>query len=194
MKVERTTEPSAEPVSLDEAKAHLRIVDYADDDDYVSDIIAAARRAIEDATGRTLIDTEFTQHVRGWCPWIDLIRGQAHTAEAITYDADDGTEQTVDPALYELRAYGDGRAEVVFSDDFEEPNLRDMPRVDRVRIRFTAGYGDAPGSVPEPLRRAALFWVAHLYEDRTPVGVNVNLTRMPFAIESLIAPYVLYLT
>ena len=35
-----------------------------------------------------------------------------------------------------------------------------------IEIRFTAGYGAAPGDVPEALRQGLRLLVAHLYEHR----------------------------
>lgn len=41
MNINRTTEPATEPVTLEEAKAHLRIVDCTDDDALIGTAIAA---------------------------------------------------------------------------------------------------------------------------------------------------------
>ena len=51
----RTVEPASEPVTLAQAKAHLRI-DGTADDDLLSDLIRAARQEVEQATGMALIE------------------------------------------------------------------------------------------------------------------------------------------
>jgi len=52
------TPPAVEPVTLDEAKAHLRL-DSNEDDTYVSALIAAARERVELFLRRALITQTF---------------------------------------------------------------------------------------------------------------------------------------
>lgn len=192
MHITRTTEPATEPVTLAQVKEQLRIVDYDDDDTQLTTMISVARRAIEDMTGRTLIDTVFTQSVREWRTCTEILRGNAHTINSLVYDDTAGTEQTVDPATYGIHPFADGCAALALYDEFTEPDLLDRPYVDRVRFEFVAGYGAAAGDVPHPLRQAVLYLVAHYYDNRSPVGVNVNLNKVPFTVESLAAPYKIY--
>src|SRR5579871_1194930 len=51
---QQTVAPTAEPVSLAEAKAHIR-VDITDDDDAITRYIATARRMVERITERQLV-------------------------------------------------------------------------------------------------------------------------------------------
>lgn len=192
MNVTRTTEPATEPVTLAEAKEHLRIVDFTDDDVYITALIAAARRTVEDMTGRTLIDTVFTQATRSWQACVDLYRGGATSIVSVKYDDTDNAEQTVSNTLYGIHPHGDGCAALAFYSEFTDPELVDRPFIDRIRIQFTAGYGAAATDVPQPLRQAVLYLVAHLYDNRSPVGVNVNLNKLPFAVEALSGPYKIY--
>ena len=52
--IQQTTPPSIEPITVAEAKAQMRIT-ISDDDAYIGTLIAAARRRIENITGRRLI-------------------------------------------------------------------------------------------------------------------------------------------
>jgi uncharacterized phiE125 gp8 family phage protein len=192
MNVNRTTEPTTEPLDLAAAKEHLRVIDFEEDDAYITSLISAARRTVEDMTGRTLIDTTFTQSARGWSGFFDLLRGNGRSIGSVKYDDADGVEQTVDPTLYGIHPYGDGCAALALYNEFTAPDLIDRPFVDRIRIQFTAGYGAAATDVPQPLRQAVLYLVAHYYDNRSPVGVNVNLNKMPFTVEALSAPYKIY--
>ena len=49
-----TAQPETEPVSLDDAKAHLRI-DHDADDDVIARLISVARMMAEEYTGRAFI-------------------------------------------------------------------------------------------------------------------------------------------
>jgi len=220
MNVTRTTEPTIDPLTLAAAKAHLRVVDFEDDDVYIATLISVARRAVEDMTGRTLIDTIFTQTMRDWYPCVNLLRGNAHAIVSIKYDDAAGDEQTVDAAEYGIQPHGDGCAFAAFYNEFTDPDLVDRPYVDRIRIQFTAGYGnvidadalaaaviaDADAgeedgtavdtlhreAVPQSLRQAVLYLVQHFYDNRSPVGINVNLNKMPFTVEALCSAYKIY--
>ena len=76
MPLQIVTPPANEPVSLLEAKQHLR-VDGDDDDLLIGSLIAAARQAAETQTGRQLITARWklvlrlsravTDAIRPWC-------------------------------------------------------------------------------------------------------------------------------
>ena len=63
----RETAPALEPVTLAEAKAHLR-VDISDDDDLITAIIKAAREYCEEYLDRTLVHTQWTMRMDAF-PW-----------------------------------------------------------------------------------------------------------------------------
>lgn len=192
MNVTRTTEPTVEPVTIDEAKAHLRLIDFDEDNAYVTTLISVARRAVEDMIGRALIDTTFTQTAAAWQTCTELLRGNGHTVESLTYDDADNAEQTVSADDYELAPFADGCAALYLRDTFTDPELYDQPGAGRIRIEFTAGYGSAATDVPQPLKQAVLYMITHLYDNRAPVGVNVNLNKMPFTVEALCGPYKIF--
>ena len=55
--VTRATGPAVEPLTVAEAKLHLR-VDISDDDTYIGTLITAAREWVENYLDRTLITTQ----------------------------------------------------------------------------------------------------------------------------------------
>ena len=193
MNVERTVEPLTEPVTLDEAKEYLRVTDCDDDDAYITSLISVARRMVEDMTGRVLIDTVFTQSAHSWCPWLDILRGNARTVNSVVYQpADGGPELPVDSSLYEIEKYGDGKAQLVFDEEFDEPELMYRMGVSNIRIEFVAGYGAAAVDVPQPLVQAIKFLVSHYYENRTPVTGESVPRSVPMTVDHICNNYKIY--
>ena len=187
MRVTRTVEPTTEPVTLDEAKAHLRVEDHNDDDAYITSLIPIARRSFEIATGRTLIDTTFTQSVRYWETAIELLRGDAHTINSVTYDsAPNGDSAVVSDSLYKLHLHGDGNADIVFYDTFDKPELFDQPRVNRIHIEFVAGHGAQASAVPGPVKQAVLYLIQHFFDNRSMVNIGASVTKVPKTFDYLL--------
>ena len=58
----RAAQPVVEPVTITEAKAHLR-VDTADDDTYIGTLITAAREWCEQYLDRTLVNTQWAMRL-----------------------------------------------------------------------------------------------------------------------------------
>ena len=61
----RTVEPSAEPVTLTEVKAHLH-VDQASEDDLLGGLIRAAREEVERTAGLALIEQSWRLVLDRW--------------------------------------------------------------------------------------------------------------------------------
>jgi uncharacterized phiE125 gp8 family phage protein len=158
-----TTPPAAEPASLAEAKAHLRVT-HADDDVYISRLISAARRAVEGATGLRLMPQNWSLFADRWPddPSLSLQTAPVSSiTDIITYGEDD-TPATVDPAHYYLD-HASRPARAVLRDGRPPPH-GGRP-VNAIEVRFTAGFA-AAADVPEDLRQAILLTVAHWFDHR----------------------------
>jgi len=57
-----------------------------------------------------------------------------------------------------------------------------------IELDLMAGYGDAAGDVPEPLRQAIRQLVAYWYDNRGLAAVGA-VTALPTTVAALIAPY-----
>jgi uncharacterized phiE125 gp8 family phage protein len=96
----RQTQPAVEPVTLSEAKAHLR-VDTTADDAYIGSLISAAREWCEQHLDRTLVHTQWVMRFDSFPPDgtmdIELPRppmattGTA-TAVALTFTFENGSK------------------------------------------------------------------------------------------------------
>jgi uncharacterized phiE125 gp8 family phage protein len=177
--------PASEPVTLDEARAYLRL-DATDDDALVTTLIAAARLHIESVTGRALLSQTW-RVVRDDWPVSAAIRlpvSPLRSVAAVTgYDAE-GTAHNLDPDAIQLdvaggqlflpAGYGDGML------------LRDRQGIE---IDYVAGYGDDAADVPEVLCQALLQPVAYWFENRDSVVIAGAGALIPSGFDQLVAPY-----
>ena len=177
------TPPALEPVSLAEAKAHLR-VGHADEDALIGTLIIAARRHAEAQTGLALISQQW-RHLRDDWPddgVVALPLSPLISVDEAAVFGDDDVKAVIDPAYY----YADSAS--------RPPRLllrgsRVWARPGRIGngvvILMTAGYGVAAAAVPAQLRQAILQLTAHWYEHRgsaspPPVPLTVSTLLEPF--------------
>jgi uncharacterized phiE125 gp8 family phage protein len=173
--------PDDEPVTLQEARTHLRL--ETGEDQYITNLIAVARRYCESFQGRAYITQTWDLRLNAFphgCIRIPLPPLQEITF--IKYKDHAGVVQTLDPSDYVVDVFG-------------EPGLicraigkswpTTYPEINAVQIRFVAGYG-AAADVPPETKHAILLKVADLYEHRGgDEGVDRNIQD---AIESLLWP------
>lgn len=182
-----TAPPAAEPLTLAEAKAFLRL-DTEDEDDLVSTLITAARIHVESFTGRALIAQGWRLVLDDWpadgvvpLPVSPLIALTAITA----YDQD-GAAHAIDIAQF-LPESGRGPArlflpQVVTGMPMLRPHLG-------LEIDYQAGYGADASSVPAALRQALLMLVTHWFENRDAVVIAGSGSVVPSGFDRLVAPY-----
>ncbi|MGQ0740924.1 MAG: head-tail connector protein [Alphaproteobacteria bacterium] len=181
MSLELITAPAEEPVSLADAKAHLR-VDTNDDDALITRLIAAARQAAEEATGRAFVAQTWRLWLDGWpSEWaIELPRPPLIGVSSITAYDRNGNATVVDAETYLVDAAArPGR--VVFDTTVLPPVI--LRAANAIAVEFDAGYG-AAAVVPAGIVAGVLAWIAHLYELR-----GESETPPPAQALALLAPY-----
>ena len=182
-----TAGPVVEPVTLAEAKAHLR-VDGTAEDTLIASLIVTSRLHVETAVGLALITQSWSHFLDAWPPGPALklpLRPVQSIAAVRLYD-EAAVVTTVAPATYFL----DGAAAPA---RLVRQGALVWPKPGRIangiEIAFTAGYGDAAADVPEPIRHAILLLVAHWHEHRSPFEVGPIAQPPPDMVEQLLAPY-----
>jgi uncharacterized phiE125 gp8 family phage protein len=182
MSIILTTPPATEPVTLDDAKAHLK-VDVTDDDALITSLISAARARAEWHTGRAFVTQSWTLWLDGWpCNGIvEIPLPPLQSVASVTAYALDDTATILDAAAYHVDT-ASSPARLTLKLNASPPvNLR---RINAIAITFTAGYGDAGGDVPAPVREAILKMIANFYVNR---GDAAAVT--PAEALALLAPY-----
>jgi uncharacterized phiE125 gp8 family phage protein len=181
-----TTAPASEPVTLAEAKAHLRI-EHTLDDTYIEVLIAAARQHVEAHCWRGLI-TQTWELVLEQFPddtiGVVLPKGRVASITSVKYIDTDGVEQTCAADVYDLDNDSEP-SRLLLAYDQDWPSTRDQ--WDAVRIRYVVGTDAA--NVPAAVKQAVLMLVSQMYEHRTPEVVGTIVSPVKFAVDALLAPH-----
>lgn len=183
------TPPADEPVTVAEVKLFARIPN-ATDDVLVGELVTAARLACEEWRGRAFLTQTWDffldafPRVQGAAFYtnafpqatnradlpIALPRQPLQTVISLTYYTSDGQAHVLDPSTY-----------FVDTANVNEPRILpaigtmwpfDLLRIaNGVAVRFVAGYGSTPDSVPTHLQMALRQLVAYWYVNRDSIGV-----------------------
>lgn len=186
MALKLITAPATEPVTLTEAKAHLR-VDFSDDDTYIGVLITAARQWAEEFTRRAFVTQTWDLTGDTWPAGdrIVLPLGNLQSVTSVTGTDESGTVTTVSSSSYVVDTSGEpGR--IVLKSASAWPSTTVRPG--GFAVRFVCGYG-AAAAVPEAVKAGIKLLIGHLYENREDVVVGVMATQVPMGARALLWPY-----
>jgi uncharacterized phiE125 gp8 family phage protein len=176
------TPPASLPISLDEAKEHLRVT-FNDEDTFISRLIGSATERVENLTGRALIDREVKVSQRLFYPsWkLPLYPFKSET-ELTYYDEEANALQTVDAGAYSVTNFFPYGCFVNMMGD-TLPSVYD--RQDGVSFTYVAGEE----TIPQSLLHAILLLVGDGYERREEAISGTIIARIPEGVNSLIRPW-----
>lgn len=180
-----TAKSSDLPLTLAEAKDHLRILSDAQDE-YVAALIDAAVDYCEATTGRALrVSHTLTQKYAAWpCVRFELERQPVTSVTSLTYyDASD-VSQTVSASDYRLHKSTNAAAYVELDADFVRPTL--SVRDDAITVTYTAGYA-ALADVPARAKHAMKLLIGHWYEHGEAVNIGNITSEVPMATAALLS-------
>lgn len=180
------TPPAAEPVSLTEAKSHLRVVNSAEDAD-INRYIEVARDQVEMITRRALVTQTWELVLQAFpaSTVIKLPKAPLQSVTSVKYTTLAGVESTFDSSNYLVDTVSQpGRIRLRHDKAWPGDELQE---INGVVIRFVAGYG-AAAAVPVWAKQAILLYVGDFYENRedTLISQGVNSVPLPNGVESLI--------
>ena len=177
-----TTAPTVEPLTLAEAKVHLRedLTD-AGNDALITSLIVAAREACEHRVGRALMLQSLEATLDAFPAAttdnpdaaIELVMPPVIDITSVTYTATDGTSTVLSSGAYELDARREP-ARLVPAYGTSWPATRDVTAA--VRVRYRSGYSTsatasvAQAAVPAAIRQWMLLAIGDMYERRTASG------------------------
>jgi hypothetical protein len=211
----RATEPASNPVTLAEAKLHLRIDSSVEEDDLIGNLITAATRWAEDYCDRTFCNTRLQMRVdsfygaigspvqfglkadgnnvdgrQGTVPQLDLELPRppmvtAGTATAITITYTPAVSGTT--ATLSATSYRVDRQATpgVCRPLYGETWPSHLVDQNSVTVTWWAGYSADGTSVPAPVKSAILMLVAHLWRNRE-MATETALSEVPMGTKALL--------
>lgn len=181
--------PAEAPVSVVDAKLHLRI-DGDAENATVERMVKAATSNAERITNRAfvtqkwaLILDRFPSHNQP----IKLPLPPLQTVDVITYFDSTDTEQTLPASDYVADPSGLlGKVMPAWRKCWPATSGRPMA----VRIEFTAGYGAAV-DVPPDIVSALLLLLGSLDQNREAVVIGTIVNELPLGVDYLLSPFVI---
>jgi uncharacterized phiE125 gp8 family phage protein len=193
----RIAAPVQAPITLDQAKQHLRVL-HDDEDEYIAGLIDAAADYLDGYSGvlgRALITQTWRQDFDSFwygCGYygavpsvLRLPLGPVQRVTSITYYDTANSLQTLLTSVYELLNDGLGPYVALVAGQ-SWPAV--YSRAGAVSATWIAGYGATPEAVPSRIRTLVKLLVGHWYENREAVTVgNTQAVELPLAAQALIA-------
>jgi len=183
------TAPTAEPVTLTEAKLHLRLaVDSEEAETYTREnalltrLITLARKRVEFLTARALM-------TQTWYGYLDefpaedyiLVPKPPLQSATVKYKIKIGTESTFTYFDTDVKSHW-GR--LVLKPDYSWPTDALYP-TNPITVEFVCGYA-AAASVPECAKQAMLIMVSDMYESRGAPGPGGTSEIVSRAMDALL--------
>jgi len=176
--------PTQEPITLQEAKSHLR-VDATDDDILISSLITAAREYCEAFQNRAYITQTWEFWLDDWPVegYISIPKPPLQEIVSVKYYDAVGYENTFAAENYYLDDKNQpGGLVLAYGKSWPSTTL--CPS-NGICITFTAGYGTA-AQVPVRVKQAMLLLIGHWYENREAVLTGSISKEIEFAVSSLL--------
>lgn len=185
-RVQITTAPAVEPITLDEAKEQLHIT-HDDEDAFISSLIVTARIHCEQVARRSFVTRTYTARLDCW-PYMtrfELPFPPLLAVTSIKYTDQSGVQATFAATNYIVDAHSQpGRIALKSSASYPSVTLQE---INAIEIVYTAGYGLAV-AVPDVYKAAIKLMLAHLYENREAVTIaqGVSIQTTPLGLDTLL--------
>lgn len=172
--------PATDPLTLAEAKAHLRVT-ATDEDALITSLITAATDSAEIFTGRALVTQTWDLTLDSFPCVIEVPKPPLVSVTSITYIDTDGATQTLATTEYTVDTKSEpGRIVPAYGKYW--PSTREVPNA--VTIRFVAGYGNA-AAVPKSIKQGMLMQIEHMFDNRGTVNIGNVVNEIPLTMQSL---------
>lgn len=196
MKFKIVGAPTVEPVTLCDARNHLRIEAFGyplahPDDSYITALISVAREWCEQYIRRALATQTVNVVLDEFSDTMVLPITPVQSVTSIKYLDVAGVEQTLPSTVYYVDTFSGA---VKLNPNQVWPTVYN--RDDVITIDYKAGYttGETldPMPIPFPIRAAMLLIVGSLYENRQQDqmgSARITYNSLPLGVYNLLQPY-----
>lgn len=178
----RTSGPSFEPLTLDEAKVQCR--QYSNDyDAEIASLITAAREKLEYDTGRTFCTSTIVEKFDSWPEsFIELHAWPVASVTSIAYLDTAGNSQTWSSSNYTLDV---GQVTPVIWPAYQVawPAIRGTQNA--ITVTYVAGYV-SQALVPGIAKQAMLLNIRHWFDNKASVVVGAITSDVSMGYEALV--------
>jgi uncharacterized phiE125 gp8 family phage protein len=187
MSVKVITPASTFPVTLAQARTHLRLVPYGDppihpDDDYISTfLIPSATAWVEQYLDRALVSQTVELALNEFSDRVYLPLGNVQSVTSVKALID-GVETTVSTDVYGINDYSSS-AYLYLKLNQVWPDIDSVDNA--VKVRYVVGYT----AVPTPIVSSIYLLIGHLYENRQQNVIGLSVNELPMGICSLLQTY-----
>lgn len=190
MALKLITAPAAEPVTIPEAKDHLR-VDGSSDDVYIASLITLARKVVEQESLHCLITQTWDLFLNAFpgSSQIMLPLPPLQSVISVNYTPDGGSETEFAVANYIVDTNSNpGR---IYLKTTTGGGTGSWPSnvlvpINGVRIRFVCGFGAATANVDPRAIQAMYLLIGHYYENREAVFMGrTSPADLPMGVTAL---------
>jgi uncharacterized phiE125 gp8 family phage protein len=180
---------ATEPITLEEAKLHLRVTN-TEEDNLIKSLITVARQRCESVTNRALVSTTFELIMDSFPEKIVLPMPPTESITWIKYTDYEGTEEEMPEEDYIF--YNSEPAVIVPAYGKDWPSFNPYPK-GAVKVRYVAGYksSEDPGFIlPEVIKEAMLLIIGIFYENREDILAKGHIPKsLPLGVDALLYPY-----
>jgi uncharacterized phiE125 gp8 family phage protein len=187
-------QPYALPITLAEAKLHLR-VDNNEEDTLISALIQAATNFCENWTGRKFVSQQWDAYFPYFSEKLEIPFPPCISIDGVFYKNTSGSEVELDDSAYNARIVSEPAA-IFPATDVDWPET--YAGWNAVRVRFTAGFPptdqnspvDMASGVPAALKAAIKLVIGDLYQNREGAAlVNGAKYEANPTVAALMLPY-----
>jgi len=195
MNLKTITAATEEPITLAEAKLHLR-VDIDDDDSLIGGLISSARTYVEAFTRRAAASTTYELILDDFPHGYEIVipKPPLESVTSIKYTDKDGVETTWESSKYVV--HEDEPAVIVPAYSENYPTFTPYPK-GAVKIRFVAGYKVSDENpdlvIPDAVKQAMFLLISDWYENRGELLQRGHIPKsIPVAVNNLLYPYKIF--